>query len=303
MKQGAINQALFLVIIAVLLSSGCCSLFRALGLAPPIFRENFSLLDPEDFPEKIKQLEEISQNHKSMAVRTRALFYLALAHIHYINPSPDYSKALNYLDKYIALESDNKDIDEIVAWKSILRRLDSSLREYEKLERSYAQLKQEYKSENKNREFLNKKINDLGQIIEKQKKEIGSLQETIKKLDAVQQEIEKKKKGIKKYYYPPPLNDCSAPAFSHPQSEFFNLKSLWRPTPTHCTTCEVKIRGNSYFIGRDKIGARRPIHQARQKTKCLLFKQDHQVPQFSPNPASLLNAALYIREPLPAQKV
>ena len=198
MKQRAINQVIFLVIIAVLLSSGCCSLFRALGLAPPVFREDFSLLDPEDFPEKIKQLEEISQNHKSMSVRTRALFYIALAHLHYNNPSPDYSEALKYLDKYIAVESDNKDIDEIVAWKSTLHTLDSSLREYEKLERSYAQLTQEYKSANKNREFLNKQINDLGQMIEKQKKEIGSLEGTIKKLDTVQQEIEKKKKRIKK---------------------------------------------------------------------------------------------------------
>ena len=198
MKPGAINQLIFFVIIVVLLSSGCCSVFRALGLAPRVFREDFSLLDPEDFPEKIKQLEEISQNHKSMSVRTRALFYIALAHTHYNNPSPDYSKAVKYLDKYIAVASDNKDIDEIVAWKFTLHTLDSSLREYEKLQKSYAQLTQEYKSANKNREFLNNKINDLGQIIEKQKKEIGRLEETIKKLDAVQQEIEKKKKRIKK---------------------------------------------------------------------------------------------------------
>jgi len=198
MKHRAINLVILLVIMAVLLSSGCCSLFRALGLAPPVFREDFSLLDPEDFPEKITQLEEISQNHKSMSVRARALFYIALAHLHYNNPSPDYSKALKYLDEYIAHDSDNKDIDEIVAWKSTLHTLDSSLREYEKLERSFAQLKQEYESTNKNRELLNKQINDLGQMIEKQKKEIGSLQETIKKLDAVYQEIEKKKKKIKK---------------------------------------------------------------------------------------------------------
>ena len=198
MKHRAINLVILLVIMAVLLSSGCCSLFRALGLAPPVFREDFSLLDPEDFPEKITQLEEISQNHKSMSVRARALFYIALAHLHYNNPSPDYFMALKYLDEYIALDSDNKDIDEIVAWKSTLHTLDSSLREYEKLERSFAQLKQEYESTNKNRELLNKQINDLGQMIEKQKKEIGSLQETIKKLDAVYQEIEKKKKKIKK---------------------------------------------------------------------------------------------------------
>jgi len=198
MKRRVVNKVIFILIMAVLLSSGCCSLFRALGLAPPVFREDFSLLAPEDFPEKIKQLEEIAQSHKSEHVRTRAVFYIALAHMHYNNPSPDYSKALKYLDEYIALDSDNKDIDEIVAWKSTLLTLDSSLREYDKLERDYAQLKQEYesanKSANKDRELLNKQINDLGQMIEKQKKEISGLQEILRKLDAVHREIEKKKR-------------------------------------------------------------------------------------------------------------
>jgi len=198
MKRRAVNKVIFILMMAVLLSSGCCSLFRALGLAPPVFREDFSLLAPEDFPEKIQQLEEIAQSHKSEHVRTRAVFYIGLAHLHYNNPSPDYSKALKYLDEYIALDPDNKDIDEIVAWKSTVLTLDSSLREYEKLERDYAQLKQEYesanKSANKERELLNKQITDLGQMIEKQKKEISSLQEIIKKLDAVHREIEKKKR-------------------------------------------------------------------------------------------------------------
>jgi len=198
MKRRAVNQVIFLVIMAVLLSSGSCSLFRALGLAPTVLREDFSLLAPEDFPEKIRQLEEIARSHKSEHIRSRAVFYIALAHLHYNNPSPDYSKALKYLDEYITLDSDNKDIDEIVVWKSTLLTLDSSLREYGKLERDYALLKQEYESANKSaskeRESLNKHITDLGQMIEKQKKEISNLEEIIKKLDAVHREIEKKKR-------------------------------------------------------------------------------------------------------------
>jgi tetratricopeptide (TPR) repeat protein len=169
MKRRAINQVVFIVLITVFFSSGC-SLFRALGLAPPVFREDFSQLAPEDFPEKIKQLEDISKNHKKMVVRTRALFYIALAHLHYNNPSPDYAKALEYLDEYIARDSDNKDIDEIVAWRATWQILDSSIREYEKLEQDYAQLKHEYESANKDKASLNRKINDLAQMIEKQKK-------------------------------------------------------------------------------------------------------------------------------------
>lgn len=197
MRRSAINQLICFVIVTVVLSSGCCSLFRALGIASPVFREDFSQLDPEDFPEKIKQLEEIAQNHKNKHVRTRAVFYLALAHLHYNNPSPDYSKAVKYLDEYITLDSDNKDIDEMVAWKSTLLTLEDSLQECEQLERAYAQLKQQLESANKNNDSLNKQIKDLGQVIEKQKKEINDLEEIIKKLDAIQREIEKKKR-IKK---------------------------------------------------------------------------------------------------------
>jgi len=191
MKPGAVRQVLFLVAIGLLLSSGGCSLFRTQRPAVPPFREDFSLLNPQDFPEKIKLLEEISQNHKDMSVRTRALFYIALAHMHYKNPAPDYSQAVEYLDKYIAAVPDNEDIDEIVAWKSTVQALEDSLREYEKLEKSYTELRQQS-------DRAAKKISDLGQVIEKQKKEIESLKATIKKLDAVEQEIEKKKKGIKK---------------------------------------------------------------------------------------------------------
>jgi len=191
MKPGAIHRAVCLLITIAWTSSVSCSLFSGHGPAPPLLQEDFSRLDPKDFPEKIKQLEDISQHDKSMSVRTRALFYIALAHMHYRNPSPDYSKAVQYLDKYIAFESNRKDIDEIVAWKSVVQTLDSSLREYEKLKRSYAQLKLQYERTNKDRESLVK-------VIENQKKEIESLKRTIKELDTVQQEIEKKRKGIKK---------------------------------------------------------------------------------------------------------
>jgi septal ring factor EnvC (AmiA/AmiB activator) len=199
-KPGGITQVIYLVIMAALLSSTSCSLFGIHGAAQPSLREDFSLLAPEDFPQKIKQLEDVSQNGKSVPVRTRALFYLALAHMHYRNPSPDYSRAAQYLDKYIALQSAQRDksIDELVAWRSVVQTLDNSLREYEKLKKNYAQLKQQYDRANKTTEGLVKKVNELGQVIENQKKELERLKETIKELDAVQQEIEKKKRGIKK---------------------------------------------------------------------------------------------------------
>jgi hypothetical protein len=198
LRQGAAGQIAFFAMTVALLSSGGCSLFKSLGPAPPPLQEDFSTLRPEEFPAKIKQLEEISQSDKSASVRTRALFYLALAHVHYRNPSPDYSRAVQYLDKYIALESKRRDSDEIVAWKSVVQALDTSLQQHEKLEKDYALLKQQYDSAAKNRDLSAKRVNDLNQMIENQIKEIESLKATIKRLDAVQQEIEKKRKAIKK---------------------------------------------------------------------------------------------------------
>ena len=202
-KPGTNHRAACLAALLALSLSGSCSLFKALEPAPPVLQEDFSRLDPKAFPEKIRQLEEISQNDKRISVRTRALFCLALANMHYRNPSPDYAKAEYYLERYIAIDPKRNGLDELVAWKSVLHALDSSLQECAKLEKSYAQLNQQYDRANRNRESLARKVNDLGQMIENQKKEIQSLKETIKELDAVQQEIEKKRKAIKKSSSPP----------------------------------------------------------------------------------------------------
>ena len=190
-NPGMLPRLVPFVLMAALLSSGGCSLFKTLAPSPPVLQEDFSLLRPEDFPAKIQQLEDISQNDKNVAVRARAVFYIGLAHMHYKNPSPDYPKAVQYLDKYIALESARKDIDETVAWKSVVQALENSLHEQDKLARSYAQLKQQYDRSNKSGESLAK-------VVENQKKEIERLRQTIRELDAVQQEIEKKRKAIKK---------------------------------------------------------------------------------------------------------
>jgi outer membrane protein assembly factor BamD (BamD/ComL family) len=202
LKQGkrprATPCAAYLILMGALISSFSCSLLGRQGRSHPLLQEDFSLLAPEEFPPKIKQLEDISQNEANASLRARALFYLALAHMHYRNPSPDYPKAVQYLDTYIALEPDKKDIDEIVAWKRTLEALDGALREHEKLAESFARLKQQHDRASKDRASLDKKISDLSAVIERQKKDLASLKETILKLDTVQQEIEKKKRGIKK---------------------------------------------------------------------------------------------------------
>jgi len=182
------------LVIAALSFSGGCMLFKKPEVAPAILREDFSLLEPEEFPEKIKQLEEIAQNHESVSVRTQAYYYVAVAYMHYNNPAPDYTQALKNLDEYITRDTENATIDEVAAWKAILLSLVNSMGEIRKLEQSHAQLKQQYSRADKDRKDLNRQIEDFSQTIERQKKEILSLEDKIRKLDALHAEIEKKKK-------------------------------------------------------------------------------------------------------------
>jgi outer membrane protein assembly factor BamD (BamD/ComL family) len=146
MRKGALEQIFFLIIVAGLFSPGCSSLIKDPVVTAPIFEADLSKLEPEEFPERIKQLENIAQNHESVSVRTRAHFYIALTHIHFKNPKPDYSLALMHLNDYIALDPENERIDEIVIWMSVLRNLDSSIREYDDLKKRHELLKQEKKT-------------------------------------------------------------------------------------------------------------------------------------------------------------
>jgi predicted RNase H-like nuclease (RuvC/YqgF family) len=196
MVKHTVKGAAAVVTMAVIFSLAC-ALPQPAEVAPPVFRVDLSGLAADDFPEKISQLEDFSQTHNDPHVRTRALYYLALAYMHYNNPQPDYTRALSSLDQYMTLDLSNKNMDEIVAWKSILSSLDSMLKEYEKLKENHSRLTGDLQRANKDRSVKNQKIKDLDQTLEAQKKEIEALQGKIKKLDALHRQIETKKKKKK----------------------------------------------------------------------------------------------------------
>jgi chromosome segregation ATPase len=194
MKPRLMERIAYPAMIAALLCSGGCMLFKKAEVVVSVLQEDFSLLEPEEFPEKIKQLEEIALNHESMTVRTKAFYYVAIAYMHYNNPEPNYPQALKNLDEYITRDTENETLDEVVAWKAVLIELDRCMEEIRKLEKSIAQLRQQYARSDKNRKDSIRQIEELSQTIEQQKKEIMSLEDKIKKLDALHLEIERKKK-------------------------------------------------------------------------------------------------------------
>ena len=175
---------------------GACAVYEKPEIMPPVLNQDLSLLAPEDFPGMIAKLEDIAGNHENPSVRTQAHYYAALAHVHFNNPAPDYSRALGNLDAYMAIDTElpDKNKGEIAVWQSVFSQMVITLQGYEKLQNSYARLRQQYRSTEENREFLGQQIEDLAKTIERQRKEIAGLEDKIKKLDALHAEIEKKKK-------------------------------------------------------------------------------------------------------------
>ena len=188
-------------LVVLFLSTGfvcteACAVYEEPDITPPVFNQDLSLLAPEDFPGKITELEDIAGNHESPGIRSQAYYYAALAHVHYNNPSPDYARALGNLDAYMASGTENpgQNKSEIAVWQFVISQMVTTLQDYEKLQKSFSELRQQYRNAEDNREFLGQQIEDLAKTIESQRKEIAGLEDKIKKLDALHAEIEKKKK-------------------------------------------------------------------------------------------------------------
>ena len=196
MKQKlSIMAALISCLCLTFLFNGACTLFEEPEILPSPLNQDLSLVAPEDFPETIKKLEDISENHHNPDIRNKARYTTVLVYMHYNNPNPDYMKALANLDKYMSLTTDQTpEKSETAVWHSILAQMITMLQKNEKQQESYETLRQQYRTTEKNREFLGNQIQELAETIKKQRKEIADLEDKIKKLDALHAEIEKKKK-------------------------------------------------------------------------------------------------------------
>jgi DNA repair exonuclease SbcCD ATPase subunit len=185
-----------LILSAGVIAAGACAAYEKPETAPPVFDRDLSLLAPEDFAGKIEELEEIAENHEDPGVRAEAYYFAALAHVHYGNPQPDYSRALASLDAYMAIDAEHprENRNEVAVWQFVLSQMVTTLKDYEKLQKSYEDLRRRYRSVEDNRKFLGQQVEELAKTIERHRKEIAALEDKIKKLDALHAEIEKKKK-------------------------------------------------------------------------------------------------------------
>ena len=153
---------LLVALVIISMSFGCM----------PSHGKRFSTLVPEVYLSEIKRLNDIIESGSKKGVKIADVhLQLALLHSSYKNPKRDYNRALEEIEKYVALESNGANDYEIQNLLTLLKTIK--------------------RGRNKGRE------SSLASEVEELTEEIKDLNETIDKLKQLDVELEKKRKSFK----------------------------------------------------------------------------------------------------------
>ncbi|HEX3036221.1 MAG TPA: hypothetical protein VHT73_14070 [Thermodesulfobacteriota bacterium] len=150
----------------------------------------YTNLSSTDFPKEIDVLEKITTQHPDPSVQTNAHLQLAMLHLSYKNPNPDYQRALDELEIYIFLDPDWGKKDEIQNWLAVLREIEKLSEENKIMKGSINLLTEE------NQNLVNEN-NEMKETIEQLETLDTEMKETIEQLKSLDLRLEEKRKNIK----------------------------------------------------------------------------------------------------------
>lgn len=124
---------LFVFLFIWLLITNCAPKHTSLIEKESVF---YPVLYPQDFPKEIARLEKLVKYHPEPSIRTMAHLQLVLLYSHYKNPNPDYLRALEELETYMALDPDGGKTEEVQNLLALLRELERVVKENEEMKMS-----------------------------------------------------------------------------------------------------------------------------------------------------------------------
>lgn len=160
-----------------------CTGIRKPYVIPEVIQRDISSISVEEFPVFIDQLGKLARSHPDINIRLEAHLTIALISVHTANPEPDYTRAIDNLNEYVALSPYDEERAEVRIWMSVLARLDEALHD-----------KQTLQAETREWDQKNRR---LDRIIEGQKSIIQTLEKKIRQLDSIFLKIENKRKKKK----------------------------------------------------------------------------------------------------------
>ncbi|MBE9503324.1 MAG: hypothetical protein IME96_04045 [Proteobacteria bacterium] len=182
----SIIYKLLITLLTFPILSGCLTLSERPEASYYGARKHNARLGAASFQDEIRELEEKTGDKANLSVHSKSYLQLALLHLDHRNPSRDYSKALECLEKYAAVEPRAADLDEVQDWITALKEIERLQGEQDTTKKTpNSRIKEKrLKSENKK---LNDEINSLKATVEK-------LMGDIEKLNALDLELEKKRR-------------------------------------------------------------------------------------------------------------
>ena len=134
-------------------------------------------------PQETGQLERISREHSDPSVRAQAHLQLAFFYLNYKNPRVNYSRALQEMEAYLSLSSNETPTDDFQNWLAALKEIDH--------------LREDWTEMAEKNQALQGRIDKLQAALDKTQEANNKMREAIERLKALDRQMEEKRRSIK----------------------------------------------------------------------------------------------------------
>jgi hypothetical protein len=174
-----------LSLVVLIVSCNFCVLInrKEPNIEKVIFKSEYSSFKGLDFTKEISKLQNVSQKHPDLSVRSEAHLHLAIVYLHPRNPKRDYDKSIQEFNIAKKSIQDKSIMDEMDNWLSLLKQI---IHDRDRLKQNDIEFSKLLENNRKLKKELFLKV-----------KEIKHLRAIINKLDSLYFKIEKKKKKMK----------------------------------------------------------------------------------------------------------
>ena len=128
-------------------------------------------------------LEKISREHSDLSVQAQAHLQLAFLYVNHKNPLLNYSRALQEMEAYLSLSSNETPTDDFQNWLAALKEIDH--------------LREDWTEMAEKNQALQGRIDKLQAALAKVQEENKKMRESIERLKTLDRQMEEKRRSIK----------------------------------------------------------------------------------------------------------
>ena len=133
--------------------------------------------------QEVARLEKLSREHSDLSVQAQAHLQLAFLYVNHKNPLLNYTRALQEMEAYLSLSSNETPTDYFQNWLAALKEIDH--------------LREDWTEMAEKNQALQGRIDKLQATLAKAREENNRMREAIERLKALDRQMEEKRRSIK----------------------------------------------------------------------------------------------------------